>query len=72
MPFKKGDTVRVTTGKFRGWVGRVFMKDREAGITYYDLFADHRDTKEYGRIEASSIGLGLIINVPEKHLKEVV
>lgn len=73
MKLKKKDFVLVTSGKFKGWRGTIFEKefDRRDKRNYYDIFADykeHRGGRTYGR----DIGLGMIINIPEKHLKEIV
>lgn len=72
MKFKNNDYVRITTGKFRGWRGRIgFKPERENNITYYTLFVDEKKTRQ-GTLNHDTIGLGLIINIPENHLKEVV
>lgn len=71
MEIKKGDDVRITTGKFRGWYGRVHNKEKERGVTYFDVFPHYKNTRK-GKFDPDLIGLGDIINIPRKHLKKVI
>lgn len=67
-PIPKETLCRVTTGKFRGWRGVRWELENVGGVRYYSLFARYRATK-HGRINADVVGLGLMLNIPEGHLK---
>lgn len=69
-PFKRETILRVTNGKFRGWRGSRYKCDNDHGTRYYSLFALERHTKR-GIIYARTVGLVMIINIPEHHLKAV-
>jgi ribosomal protein L24 len=70
--FKNNDYVRITTGKFRGWRGLVGLNiEQEQGINYYTIFAREKKTRR-GVINKDVVGLGLIMNIPQHHLKEVL
>jgi hypothetical protein len=71
-PFKRGELLRVTTGKFRGWRGNRWACEQQKGMRYYSLHARYRPFKGGGKLEADFVGLGAIINIPENHLKRVI
>ena len=64
--FKKDEPVKIVAGKFRGWQGTVYKSEKEKGQTYYEIFADKK-----GKTQAAQVGLGMMINIPEKHIKPV-
>jgi len=66
-PFKKGELLRVTSGKFRGWRGTRWECENDRGVRYYSLHARYRQTIK-GRVDAETVGLGVILNIPEEHL----
>jgi len=60
----------VSKGKFKGWRATVWKSevDKRDKWRYYDLHADYRKTKT-GRINASDVGLGQMIDIPEQSLR---
>lgn len=72
--FKLNQYVRITTGKFRGWRGLIGFNveyDEHDKQFYYILFPREKITRR-GVLNPKLIGLGLIINIQENHLKEVI
>ena len=69
MKFKKGQNVRITTGKFRGIRGRIYNKEKEKGITYYDIHAREKRDRKGKSYSTDLIGLGAVVNIEEKQLE---
>jgi hypothetical protein len=64
--------ILITTGKFKGWRGTISKSiseyDKKEHKIYYTIFPTEKKTRQ-GMVLASSIGLGLITNIPQNHIK---
>jgi large subunit ribosomal protein L24 len=71
MQIKKGDTVKVITGKDKGKTGRVLLVDREADRVQVEGVAIHKRHVKPGRFQSTPDG-GIIEKVGTIHASNVM